>query len=255
MTADQDPPRWVDPDSDAPDALRELLCEARADLPDEVELASVAAALGPLLGPAAPPAAPPNPAPVSAPSPATGMLGGAAAKIVGGLALVGAVGGGLWFASHHHASAPSPRAPLAAPVQAQTHVEPTRVAPIGPAQPSAAPHALAVPAASAPAALASRATRPAAPAAGLDEAQLLQAAQSALKTDPARALALTREHKRRFPHGVLSQEREVIAIEALDKLDQAAAKERADQFRKEYPGSAHESKVGATVGAPQESRP
>ncbi len=242
MSADQDPPRWVEPGSDAPEQLRALLEAARADLPDEAELASVAAALGPLLGgPAAPPAAPPSHPHV--PGPGAGALGGAAAKIAGVIALAGAVGGGLWLASHHGA-APAARVPLSSAAPARP--APEAVAEPGPsAVVEPAPATVAEPP---PSAAQAQAPVPArAPATAPDEAQLLRAAQAALKTDPARALALTQEHKRRFPHGVLAQEREVIAIEALSKVDQAAAKKRAEQFRQEYPGSAHESKVGAAV--------
>ena len=64
---------------------------------------------------------------------------------------------------------------------------------------------------------------------------------------PKRALPLTREQARRFPRGVLAQEREVIAIEALRRLGQKdEASSRADRFRETYPGSAHQRTVGSS---------
>jgi hypothetical protein len=55
---------------------------------------------------------------------------------------------------------------------------------------------------------------------------------------------LTREHKRRFPSGALAQEREVIAIEALNRIgDGDGARKRAKEFETSYPGSAHRRKV------------
>ncbi|MBX3131739.1 MAG: hypothetical protein KF718_33790 [Polyangiaceae bacterium] len=81
---------------------------------------------------------------------------------------------------------------------------------------------------------------------GPTEAQLLDRARASLAAQPQRALALTREHARRFPNGALTQERDVIAIEALRRLgDASGAKQRAEEFNKKYPGSAHQPKVGA----------
>ncbi|HMA91716.1 MAG TPA: hypothetical protein VKP30_03475, partial [Polyangiaceae bacterium] len=80
------------------------------------------------------------------------------------------------------------------------------------------------------------------------EATLLDAARAKLRTDPKRAVELTREHARRFPNGVLVQEREVIAIEALRRLGQDdAAKKRGEDFNQQYPDSAHQSKIGQTL--------
>lgn len=76
---------------------------------------------------------------------------------------------------------------------------------------------------------------------GPSEAALLLSARSALASDPERALALTQEHKRRFPTGKLAQEREVIAIAALQKLGRSgAAKAESDRFKQEHPGSIHQ---------------
>lgn len=94
--------------------------------------------------------------------------------------------------------------------------------------------------------LPTRAVKAVSPA-GPMELQLLQAAAAALKGDPARALALTERHRRLFPQGALAQEREVLAIEALARLDGNAAQARARAFKQAYPGSAQQSKVSAAV--------
>lgn len=73
-----------------------------------------------------------------------------------------------------------------------------------------------------------------------DELTILHEAQVALAANPARALTLSAQHEREFPGGALTQEREVIAIDALLRLGRvAAARTRAQRFELKYPGSAH----------------
>ena len=80
------------------------------------------------------------------------------------------------------------------------------------------------------------------------EHRLLRAARAALKTNPSRALSLTQEHRRKFPSGMLTQEREVIAIDALARLGRSdAAKTKASEFEKDYPGSVHKGRVDEAV--------
>jgi hypothetical protein len=82
------------------------------------------------------------------------------------------------------------------------------------------------------------------PSASADELNLLARAQNALSSDPAFALELTSEHVRTFPSGALAQEREVIAIDALLRLDQTAeASIRAATFHRRFPTSAHRRRV------------
>ncbi|HJL18957.1 MAG TPA: hypothetical protein RMH99_25065, partial [Sandaracinaceae bacterium LLY-WYZ-13_1] len=72
------------------------------------------------------------------------------------------------------------------------------------------------------------------------EAALVRRAQAALATEPARALSLAAEHRRRFGEGTLGQEREVVAIDALSRLGRdVEARRRAAAFRARWPGSAH----------------
>jgi hypothetical protein len=81
-----------------------------------------------------------------------------------------------------------------------------------------------------------------------DEPQLIERARKALATDPRRALALTQEHQRRFPAGALGVEREVIAVEALARVGQAAeARRRAQAFTMRYPKSIHTPQVRALL--------
>ncbi|MBX3216391.1 MAG: hypothetical protein KF850_30410, partial [Labilithrix sp.] len=80
------------------------------------------------------------------------------------------------------------------------------------------------------------------------EVRLLERAQDALRARPAEALALADEHARRFPQGMLAQEREVIAIEALVKTGRASeANARASRFKARFPGSSHARRIDALV--------
>lgn len=81
-----------------------------------------------------------------------------------------------------------------------------------------------------------------------DEPQLIERARQALGTEPRRALALTREHQRRFPAGALSVERDVIALQALARTGQTAeARRRALAFEARYPRSIHLPQVRALL--------
>ncbi|MBN2193614.1 MAG: hypothetical protein JW751_12425 [Polyangiaceae bacterium] len=59
-----------------------------------------------------------------------------------------------------------------------------------------------------------------------DEAALLERARSALGSSPAIALSLTEEHRSAFPSGQLSAERELVAIDALERLGRSAEARR-----------------------------
>jgi hypothetical protein len=89
-----------------------------------------------------------------------------------------------------------------------------------------------------------------------EEHQLLRSARAALADNPRRAYGLTQEHKRRFPSGMLAQEREVIAIEALSRMGRSdAASSRADQFSDEYPDSPHRIRVDRAASGKGGARP
>jgi hypothetical protein len=161
-------------------------------------------------------------------------------KVAGVVLLGGALAGGAWWwnSARRSASVPAP----------STH------AAVRSAGPASAPRPPEVPAATPPSAasepVASASAEPSQHAqdthtvATASEAQLLQRARAALSTDPALALRLTQTHKQRFGNGQLAQEREVIAIDALERLNRGAeAKQRAGQFHADFPDSVHQRKV------------
>lgn len=226
MTDPNDPPRLLDAASGAPQGLRDALDAARRDVGSAEQVARLAGRLGPLLA-----------VPMTA-SPAASSAGLSAAAKLGltALALL-AAGGGAWLLSSSESALPPAPTPAAAPP-----VPPAAPVPQAPAPAPAPPDSgLAQPAEPPPAQVLPAKPAPAAP---LSEAELLEQARSALKGDPARALARANEHQRRFPGGVLVQEREVIAIQALRQLGRASqADKRAEAFSKAFPGSAFQRKL------------
>lgn len=159
------------------------------------------------------------------------------------------VGIGVYFAYAGHessadASPIDPGEPAAVEVGA---LEWARAEPVDDVEPERgpAPAAPEVESAETPAPV--RPSRPAAPA-GLDEADLIDRAQRSLATSPREALRWVSRHRRAHPRGVLSQEREVIAVDALSRLGRgAAARRRADAFLARWPGSAHAPRVRGLV--------
>jgi hypothetical protein len=227
--SEQEPLRLTDPASGAPNELRALFDAGARDLPTEAQLARLSQKLGPLLGPSGGGTA-------SGGSSAAGLgkLGAALAVLVGGAVLVANLNDEV------PKSVPEPRSLPAAPAaEKPSH----QVA----LEPTAAARASGIDSAEAPPSGAERSAPRAAPrSSGEIEVELLERARAALGANPNHALSLTSEHKLRFPGGVLAQEREVIAIEALRRLgknDQASL--RADEFAKNYPRSAHRHKLDA----------
>jgi hypothetical protein len=73
-----------------------------------------------------------------------------------------------------------------------------------------------------------------------DELRLLGEAQRAVPRDPERALAIVREHERRYPGGLLAQEREAVAVAALWQVGRRVeARQRAERFAEEHPRSTY----------------
>jgi hypothetical protein len=92
--------------------------------------------------------------------------------------------------------------------------------------------------------------QPGAPADLAAELDLLARARRVVAESPARALQLTAEHARRFQAGVLAQEREVLAIDALWRLGQRdLAAMRARRFAARYPNSAHRVRLDSALQA------
>jgi len=83
------------------------------------------------------------------------------------------------------------------------------------------------------------------------EVRLLGRARTALASDPAEALALTQESQREFPQGVLSEEREAIAILALSQLGRTReAQARGKAFLGRFPNGPFSAKVRLAVDPP-----
>ena len=82
-----------------------------------------------------------------------------------------------------------------------------------------------------------------------DEARQINEARKALKSDPARALALTEAAAKAFPQGAMIQEREgyaILALAALGRSDEARA--RADEYLARWPNGTLSKRVQAAVG-------
>jgi hypothetical protein len=81
-----------------------------------------------------------------------------------------------------------------------------------------------------------------------DGARLLRSARRLLPAHPDQALALTQEHARRFPTGMLTQEREALAVECLAELGRTGeAKTRARHFLDAFPASPYRSRIDAVL--------
>ncbi len=221
-------------DPDAPEQLRSLLVDARTDGLDASGVARVRAGLEQSIGPAG----------------YASAGSGVGLKLLAALAVGGALVGGLILFAGEEAPAPpavaerpvlvepapAPQAP--SPVVVAPPIEEEIEAPIVEVEPEPAP---AKPKAEKPS-----------PAPG-EEFELLLSARRALGESPARALKLTRRHARNYPRSALAEEREVIAILALVKLDRGAeAERRGKAFLAAHPGSSHRS---AVEGAMRELQP
>lgn len=84
------------------------------------------------------------------------------------------------------------------------------------------------------------------------ERVLLDVARNAIeKEDGAAALAAAAQHDRKYPNGILVQEREAIVVRALVLLGRTAeARVRAERFRTRFPNSLLLPTIESAVGAP-----
>jgi hypothetical protein len=70
-----------------------------------------------------------------------------------------------------------------------------------------------------------------------------------LAQHPSRTLALAQEHGQHYPQGTFSEERELLAIEALVALSQRPeAERRARAFRQQFAHSIHLKRVAELIG-------
>ena len=83
------------------------------------------------------------------------------------------------------------------------------------------------------------------------ESPLIDRARAGIEThDPARALAQLEEHKRRFPHGQLEEEREALWVQVLVESGNAdRARAQAAEFRRRFPRSIQLPIVEAAVSS------
>jgi hypothetical protein len=233
-----EPERFRDATSDAPEELRRLFQAGTEDVPGEAELASLALRLGPVFE------APPSSTPIKL---STAAKVAAVSAVVVGSAVLFA----LNFGPHgtRPPDAPERWTPSETPPPASAQAQPpaadaTATSPAPDSGAVAAPTPAIEAPSSAPSSAAGARPNGAAARPAESEAELLERARRALASNPAQALALTEQDRTRFPAGVLAQEREVIAIEALKRLGRSdeAARRTAD-FARRYPGSAYRKKL------------
>lgn len=83
-----------------------------------------------------------------------------------------------------------------------------------------------------------------------EQALLTQARSALAQSQPDAALAATQEHARRFPQGMLIEERETLAIRALVQAKRVKeARERGKHFRQEFPTSIYLPAVEQTLSS------
>jgi hypothetical protein len=234
--------------------LKKALASARSETPDESRAASLEARILPLLLPPMPPPPPPAGAAQAAKLGAAlagakglALVKGSVIALAAAAILAGAGAGALYVAQ---TESPNPS------VSGVLPTEPLDKSP--PSTTVVVPSAELVPLPSSVPPVPSAHTKPTAPMASASaqeaadpnlEAPLLRSAQDALRTNPSETLAKTQEHARKYPRGLLVQEREVMAIEALLKLgrrDEAAS--RAERFSRSFPGSTHQRRIDALLG-------
>ena len=91
------------------------------------------------------------------------------------------------------------------------------------------------------------------PAAGTLRAErlLLESATAALmRGDATTALGTLQKHARQYPHGALTEEREVLWVKALRAQgNDAAAEQRANDFKRRFPSSLQQGTLDKRGGA------
>jgi hypothetical protein len=83
----------------------------------------------------------------------------------------------------------------------------------------------------------------------LSEIELLRSARASLAAQPREAYRLAEQHKELYPQGVFAQERDALAVEALQRAgDLKLARQRAQAFVQRYPSSPHAHRFRETMG-------
>jgi hypothetical protein len=226
-------------DEEIPEALRVAMGAMRERAPGQDALARIRTNLGvpDPSGPGTPPDSPPAP-----PSGATSGLAGLASVKAIAVAGVAITLGGLWWATTRDDSPvtiPTQVPAITAPAEISSSLPPPAHSAMAPETPSPA---LSTAAPEKP--RRTEASASASPAKGESEVQLIGRAQQLVRSQPQAALALCREHARKFPKGMLVQEREVLIVEALQRMGQEEeARKKSESFLKENPDTALRNKV------------
>lgn len=236
-----DPPRLTESGGSAEPSVVAALEAGRSRLPDEARLGAIARALA---SKTTPPSGGGQGSPRGASLRAIKIAGSAAA----GVAAVAAA----WIALQSRGDVPvAPTAREAAPAVRNLDIPPAPPAPAPFASetiPTMDIDALPLTTSHDAGAIAppgtAHATEPPEP-----EVHLLERAQDALGSRPDDALRLCAEHERRFPHGAFTEEREVIAIDALTRLNRHDdANARGERFLRSHPDSADARRVRRLLG-------
>ncbi|HEY5955288.1 MAG TPA: hypothetical protein VIV60_01995 [Polyangiaceae bacterium] len=242
----RDPHRWLE-DSAADPRLTGLLRSSAdpLDLPAAVE-SRVGDALQQLA----------NTAPVTSMAAATkpGVLAAMATKplvIVGSLATTALVVGLAWHPqTRRSAFAPSPS--VVAPVQIPELIQPASVRllptatvsdlPLEPeAAASAGPHA--------------RTATQSSPSSLADEAQLLERMRASIANDPAAARRTLARYDAKFPHGILREERALLAVKlAVAEGRRGEAKAQATELENTAKGSPYTKKAREVVDSNERAK-
>lgn len=219
--------------------VRSILRAGESEVPDESKLASLALKLGPILGGGGGGAGGGGAIAAKTGAAAKTASVGAALKLAGGAVLAATLGVSSAVYVPKMIAAPTRSDSTGIAISSSTATAVTTKLP-APVEMVAPVESIAPPAARRPAAVIESPDA---------EVKLLERAQDALRTRPEKALVLCTEHAGRFPQGLLTQEREVIAIEALTQTGRLPeAQSRAGRFAANYSNSTHLRRVEALVG-------
>ena len=246
-----EPMRLRDPAAGETEIVRDVLGAGDDFGPTPEGLDRVAARLAVVLPPGA------FPKPVVTPHAIAPIV-----KMIAGLSVVAAVGGGVWLGTTSDTptttQAPHVTAPLvpSPSLSASAAEVPSPVSPPPPPSaiasssawtPSPRPAQLrALPSSSSPPVVAAPPTVVEATPSESEGSMMARGQVALAQHAPAEALAITAAHAREYPHGNLVEDRERIAIEALVRLGRwEEARARRDQFLRTYPRTAYRERMDA----------
>jgi hypothetical protein len=229
--------------------LGRLLEAARRDIPSISEQKHLHASILTALRSGTAPQSALTDLPLDGPSPTIGLT----LKLILSLGAAAVLAAGVTQLRHHTYTTAHPDSASLAPTSsaATSSSSSTReTPPISAPSQSTAPEQAETPSAASPQNdIAPTARRTAAGKPQSPETAIIEQARRQLQSDPAQALALTETHRKLYPRGILAQEREVIAIEALARLGKStAAEKRANAFRAKQPHSIHDLHLRSTLG-------